>query len=368
MPSMTLVRTGLVIIALTMLLPLGTGHWLKTRRFQPLDTEVSLEVGTIHTAQFETNLRGDYGVYFGVDDPDIVRVLKECPAAVAPWRDVHWSLYRLSRGPSAKKELWASNLDPPSGEFITGFHGPSGEYQLEWEMGPDLACLNALNPWLTIRTSSQGYEQIDALIDYLCLFLGGAGIMLVLRGLGTLLWGRLVGTRSLRMLPELALRNVLPQRRSSRVGPIAPMTQLSNFAMAWTGLLGVLLFVHMTITQLTPRGLFVKIHEQNAVGGQKGPWPQTMSVYVGADDRFYVNSNPVPPEGLRAKLREELGKQMVWTVYLEADENISFAKAVYAMDAIQGVGAKVVWITPQIRAELNSQTARDVPLQSLRKH
>jgi Iap family predicted aminopeptidase len=54
-------------------------------------------------------------------------------------------------------------------------------------------------------------------------------------------------------------------------------------------------------------------------------------------------------------LREELGKQMVWTVYFEADDKIPFGTAVYAMDAIQGMGAKVEWITPQIREELNRQ-------------
>jgi hypothetical protein len=157
------------------------------------------------------------------------------------------------------------------------------------------------------------------------------------------------------MLPELTLRNLLPARRSMRAGPMAPMTHLSNFAMVWTGLLGVLLFVHMDWNgPLTPnRGMFVKIGERSSGLGKKSPWPETMSVYVGPDNRFYVNSDPVPPEDLRAKLRQELGKQMVWTVYFEADENTSFAKAVYAMDAIQGVGASIIWVTPRIRAELN---------------
>jgi biopolymer transport protein ExbD len=48
-------------------------------------------------------------------------------------------------------------------------------------------------------------------------------------------------------------------------------------------------------------------------------------------------------------------------VYLEADDKIPFAKAVYAIDAIQKVGAKVVWITPKIREDLNHQLSRDGP-------
>jgi biopolymer transport protein ExbD len=352
---MARIKIGLVIIVVTILLPLGTDQWVKTRRFQPLDIPVSLDVGKIHTAQFETNLRGSYNVYFGVHyGPNYVLTERECPAS--PSRDVHWRLYRLSGGTPGKKELWPSGVSPRSGE-LDEFQGPSGKYELEWEIGPDAACLNALHPGLTIiSTSSEGYEQIDGVIQYLPFFFGGAGIILVLRGLGVLLWGRLVGPRTLRMLPELTIRNVLPLRPFDRGGPMAPMTHLSNFIMAWVCVLGVVLFFHMSITPPTSNGLFVKIQERGTTLRQKSPWPQTMSVYVGADNQFYVNSKPVSPERLRAKLREELGKQMVWTVYLEANENATFAKALYAMDAIQAVGAKVAWITPQIRGELNRQT------------
>jgi biopolymer transport protein ExbD len=57
----------------------------------------------------------------------------------------------------------------------------------------------------------------------------------------------------------------------------------------------------------------------------------------------------VAREKLRAKLEEELGRQMVWTVYFEADRDCAFMDATYAFDTIQGLGAKVVWITPGMR-------------------
>jgi biopolymer transport protein ExbD len=121
--------------------------------------------------------------------------------------------------------------------------------------------------------------------------------------------------------------------------------------MAWTGILGgVLLFFRAIATPPPPRGLFLKIHEQSSFT-QKSPWPETMSVYVGPDNRFYVNSHPVAPESLRANLGQELGKRVVWMVYFEADDNASVANAVYAMDAIQSVEAKIIWITPKVREE-----------------
>jgi hypothetical protein len=56
-------------------------------------------------------------------------------------------------------------------------------------------------------------------------------------------------------------------------------------------------------------------------------------------------------------LQEELGRRAVWTVYFEANEDCTFMNATYTFDTIQGLGAKVVWITPRIRQELNRQDA-----------
>jgi hypothetical protein len=38
---------------------------------------------------------------------------------------------------------------------------------------------------------------------------------------------------------------------------------------------------------------------------------------------------------------------MVWTVYFEAHRDCTFEEAAYAMDTIQSLGAKVVWLTPK---------------------
>jgi biopolymer transport protein ExbD len=90
---------------------------------------------------------------------------------------------------------------------------------------------------------------------------------------------------------------------------------------------------------------------------QKSPWPETLTVYVDGQGRFYVNEQPVPKEELRTKLSEELEKRMVWTVYFEADKNCTFADAIYSFDKIQGLGAQVAWITPHMREELNREAA-----------
>jgi biopolymer transport protein ExbD len=356
MPSKALIKVGLVILTMAILSPWVSGFWLRTRRFQPVDMAVYLPVGSLQTTQFATNLRGDYYVRFSADDAISYATMNRCSAVA--WREVRWTLYRLSGDATKTREPWASNRNPVGDELIWGFHGPTGKYELEWEIPPEASCLNTGHPHLLVYTSSETYDQANGLLRFLSPVFAGAGLMLVLRGLGGFLRRRLAGTQTIRMLPELTLRNVLPVRPANGGGPMAPMIHLSNFTIVWSCILGVLLFFNVSITSPTHYGVFVKIDERGTVALQKSPWPETMSVYVGVDNRFYVNSKLVAPEELRTKLMEELGRQMVWTVYFEADESSLFGKAVYAMDAIKGVGAKVVWITPKVREELNSQAAR----------
>ena len=85
--------------------------------------------------------------------------------------------------------------------------------------------------------------------------------------------------------------------------------------------------------------------------------------------RFYVNGKQVPREDLRSRLEEELLRRGVWVVYFEADDNCLYMDAVYAMDTIQGLGAKMIWITPKTREEwkhrvltkVNHNSGRRVP-------
>ena len=73
-----------------------------------------------------------------------------------------------------------------------------------------------------------------------------------------------------------------------------------------------------------------------------------------AHRRFYVKGELTKPENLEQKLREELARRIVWTVYVEGDGDSVFEDKVFAMDATQGLGGKVLWITPMMREEWNA--------------
>jgi biopolymer transport protein ExbD len=194
-------------------------------------------------------------------------------------------------------------------------------------------------------------EQIWVLIQFACLLLGLAGAMLLLRALGGWLLGGLAGKQELRIFPGMALRNVIPVQRHR---PMPLMKDLPNFGVPWTGTLLVVLFIFLICERpRTSRGLLMDIRERTAMAGQKSPLPETLAVYVDGQRRFYVNGKLVPREKLGAKLLEELGRRVVWTVYFEENRDGVFMDATYAIDTIQGLGAKAVWITPMMREELN---------------
>ena len=79
-----------------------------------------------------------------------------------------------------------------------------------------------------------------------------------------------------------------------------------------------------------------------------------MSVYVAHSGQFYVNGKVVKQD-LEKALREELDQRAEWTVYVEADYDTPFMDTVFVIDTIQGLGGKVVWITPRTRAEWNEE-------------
>jgi biopolymer transport protein ExbD len=93
----------------------------------------------------------------------------------------------------------------------------------------------------------------------------------------------------------------------------------------------------------------------------RSPWAETLGVYVDARGQFYVNGEPVARKELRSKLKEELGKRMVWTVYFQADEASRFGDTAYTIDTVQGLGAKFEWITPEVRKELTRRSAAAAP-------
>lgn len=354
MPAKTLVKVGLIALALALLLPWGYAYWLKTRTFEPIDKPVLLEAGRIQTEDFEINLREVYHVQIEVDySSDYWAEERTCPFRY--WEAADWRVYRLSGRGERARELWASSAEMrEQGAIAIGFKGRPGKYQLEWSVPAASVCLNIRHPRLHVYAPSSEYEEFGGFLQFVCIFLAGTGILLVLRAIGAWIVGHFIDKRPPRMFPEMELRSVIPWKRRD---PMPLIREAPNFGLIYGGILWILVFIYMVLMPPTPIGIWVDFREQKAVGVEKSPWTETVSVYVDARRGFLVNGQAVSGEELKARLKKELGRQMVWTVYLEADPGCPFMDVVRAMDTIQGLGAKLVWITPKTREEWKQKSS-----------
>ena len=73
--------------------------------------------------------------------------------------------------------------------------------------------------------------------------------------------------------------------------------------------------------------------------------------------QFYISGQKVERDTLGTKLNKELGRRAGWTVYFEAAPDDPFMDTAYVIDTVQGLRAKVVWITPKMREALNQEAA-----------
>jgi biopolymer transport protein ExbD len=348
MPPKTLARVGLVAVLTAILLAWGTSYWIRTRTFEALDVPVTTSEGHLRTTEFRINLNESYSIFIDTDDVPYTEEESCSPRASLLWK---WQVFRAEGWRRTTWKEWSTSGDQlGQGPHLGWIDAKPGTYVLDLQFLRGGDCLNARHPRLRVSTPSIQYEQNYILIQYACLFLGGTGAMLVLRALWGWLPGDLAEKQALRIFPEMVVRNVFPLQRH-RAMPL--MKDFSNFGMIWGWLLFLILAIHMMDGPSASRGLRVDIGEQGAVVGQKSPWTQTLGVYVDGQDRFYVNGQLVPRKKLGSKLQEELGRRMAWTVYFEADKDSMFMDATYAIDTIQGLGAKVVWITPKMREVLN---------------
>lgn len=115
------------------------------------------------------------------------------------------------------------------------------------------------------------------------------------------------------------------------------------------------MFFFMTLPVRQFYGLPIHFETHASTVGEKSPWPETLSIYIDAKDRYYINGRLVPKEALRRELEQELGHRIVWSVYFDADRDALNGDAIYAMDTIRSLGATLIWLTPKVRQEMEQK-------------
>jgi biopolymer transport protein ExbD len=336
-------RFGIALIVVGSALLIYSIYWLAPRPLVALDMPVSLSPGRILTGNVSVISVGT--LYYIDIEFERATLPTAIPCEPHSVLETQWTLSSdgvvVERGSSPWED---------SGLTI-GVLVPEKEgYAFDAEVFPGASCLNARHPRLKIQTHPYPGD-LYTILNWISVWFVSIGLVLLIR---SLLAQALTEKQKLRMFPGMVLRNVVPLQRHR---PIPLIKGLLDFGLVAGCLLFILMFIFIMIRPMVPHGLLVDIGERSVVALQKSPWPETLTVYVDGQGRFYVNEQPVPKEELRTKLSEELEKRMVWTVYFEADKNCTFADAIYSFDKIQGLGAQVAWITPHMREELNREAA-----------
>jgi biopolymer transport protein ExbD len=200
--------------------------------------------------------------------------------------------------------------------------------------------------------------QLDLVVFWFCVSLVGAGGLLFFRGALRMLSPQPALDRKLALFPGIVPGSVV---RCQRHRPMPLIAELPNFGLIYGAVLWVLIIIHMMFYGAgRSYGLPIDFGVHEAVVWEKSPWTETLSVYLGADEKYYIDGEMVPREMLRTRLRQELSRRMVWTIYFEADGDAPYMDAIYAIGVIEGLGAKLVWITPGVREELEKERVAGV--------
>jgi biopolymer transport protein ExbD len=221
----------------------------------------------------------------------------------------------------------------------------SVEHSITVNFSSRAACLDAFHPRFVVQTHpdlSEDYVHAN----WLAAFLIALGIVLPIQ---SAIAKRARAYAPPRMLPELALRNVTrwPWGRRPMQFLSSPSAAIGVFAIVEMALMFTMMALEMQTD--AKYGLMVDLAPGQIARAPESPWHQTMSVRVTARGEYVVNGKVVAPQELRAALEAEFSRRPAWMVYVEGDDNVEFAAVLRAMDVIQGLGAQVLWITPEVR-------------------
>jgi|SRR5277367_1260179 len=210
---------------------------------------------------------------------------------------------------------------------------------------------------IPIALNSEGaYPSSDRLLApvlfWFCVSLTGAGSWLLFRGSLSFLTPNADLGYTVSMFPGIKLRNVLAWPDFRRMPLIVG---LPNFGLIFGAVLWVAIMICVLFPDPHRYGLWIDLGTRAPAVGDASPWQEGLGVYLGVGEKFYVNGEWVAREALGERLRQELRHRLVWTIYFEADRDTLNGDAIYAMDTIQGLGAKLIWITPKVREEIQER-------------
>jgi len=305
---------------------------------------VSLSPGHVITGNFSVNPSTLYYIDIELDKRSPMRAHCE-PRSVLSTR---WDL-SSDGGAEQGSSPWED-----TGLTIAALYSEKTRYAFDAEIFPGASCLNASNPRLKVQTHPYPSDLYVAL-TWFSVVPVGIGLTLLMRPHISGRFSKIEGTR---MFPDMVLHNVMPITKHA---PLPPIHDPPHWPLFCAAILSFLIFTFMIFGPLPSKGIFVNWKNRDVVVWEKSPWPDTLEVYVRVPARFFVNNQEVSRSDLHAKLVEKLSRRAEWTVYFEAEPDVPYMEAVYAIETIQACGAKLIWITPKMRDDYQQKSKESEP-------
>ena len=309
-------------------------RWLAPHADVSLEMPVSLSPGHVITGNFSVVQNSLYYIDIALDEPSQPRVHCEARSVLS----TRWVLSSEGGEQEHGSSPWEG-----TGLTIAALYSEKTQYSFDVEVLPGASCLNASSPRLKVQTHPYP-SDLHVALTWLSIVPVGIGLALLMRPYISRRFSKIEETR---MFPDMVLRNVLPIAKHA---PLVPIHGMPHWGLFCGAILWILMFIFM-IRPLPSHGLFVSLRSHEVVVWDKSPWQETLAVYVRPHGRLFVNGEEVERASLRTKLLEHLSRRVEWTVYFEADFDTLYMDDIYAIETIQGCGAKLIWITPKMREE-----------------
>jgi len=104
----------------------------------------------------------------------------------------------------------------------------------------------------------------------------------------------------------------------------------------------VLLIIFMVLTPSVLKHLTATVPKADADSSTQAPAETLIMVEYTVKRELAVNSEPVAPEGLGAKLAERLRADRRKVVFFKADDEVPYGEVVKFMDIARGAGAQTL--------------------------
>lgn len=150
-------QAGCIVIIAALIGFFGTKYWVDSRTLRAVDMPVSLARGTIETGPFNLNTRAFYAILIG--DEEVATLA--CSVGLETRKLTSIGALPIYRYKWLEDESWAIGRNTIAGDFLGGFEGRPGKYDLAIEVVSDTACLNVRKPHLYILASNGDVNKWD---------------------------------------------------------------------------------------------------------------------------------------------------------------------------------------------------------------